>query len=142
MKQQVSPTADSSRVQALPRRPFLGVLASALGAVAWPWPTPGNRSLAEPSSARLGRLLAASFSDSETARVLGRHYLAGDPSGRAGAQALAQRLISGGPATQADLKRLLATYRDEDRRNRAFVLVRGWILSRTEAQACALTTLL
>ena len=82
------------------------------------------------------------MSDPAGARAIGRRYLASGSAVAVDAQALAARLMAERPASAADLRRLLADYRDDDGRRRAFVLVDGWILPRLEAQICALTVLL
>ena len=82
------------------------------------------------------------FSDLDSPRILGKRYLALYPQEKPGALLLAARIQSSQPGTSGAARRLLARERELDFRNGEIVMVDGWILSRTEAEICALTALL
>jgi len=123
------------------RRRFSLLLACGLGLCAAPLLGSASRGGASSPDA-LKRLLDATLSDPAGARAIGRRFLASGPDVAGDVQALAARLMAARPASATDLRRLLAGYRDDDRRRRALVLVDGWMLPRLEAQICALTVLL
>jgi hypothetical protein len=87
------------------------------------------------------RLLGGVFGDLEKARSLGRQYLATCPGAETGARQLAELLLRAGPGDRGDLARLLARRRQRDFERDRVVILRGWVVAETEAQACALTVL-
>lgn len=88
------------------------------------------------------RCLLQIFSDLEAPRALGRRYLKSYPQ-ESGREQLLETLIDGtAPGDHEALRKRLARRRGQDFRNGNIVIVDGWILARTEAQVCALTTLL
>ncbi len=92
--------------------------------------------------------LAGLLTNQESARAVGGEYLARVPE-EASASLLVDRIAAGLPAGRQtvrdaggeDLRELLATQIRSDFEEEQDVVVRGWILSRTEARLCALTTL-
>lgn len=80
------------------------------------------------------------WSRDEGARAIGRAYLEGEPGERDPAQLaarLAESLGGGAPWSRDDVLARVRRDYDEER----VVLVRGWLLSRTEARLCALASL-
>lgn len=113
------------------RRRFLLSAMALAPAAAWFTARPG-----------FAQLVEGVFSDPGGARAVGRRHLAGDPDAEAAARDLGARLRAARPADPAELRRILAGYRQGDVARRDVVLVDGWVLLRTEAEACALLALL
>jgi len=82
------------------------------------------------------------FTDQEAPRFLGQRYLDLYPHQRARALLLAKRIQSVRPQTSGALKQMLTRQREADFQNGETVLVDGWLLARSEVEACALTILL
>lgn len=90
----------------------------------------------------LKRSLLELFTDQNSSRLLGKRYLDLYPHHRARAILLGKRIQSLQPQTSTDLKRMLSRQRESDFQNGETVLVDGWLLARTEVEACALTVIL
>jgi len=84
----------------------------------------------------------ALFTDLGPPRDVGRRYLASFPKERN--RAFLQGAVTGEsrPQDAMQLRALLAQRREHDFRTGDIAIVDGWILSRTEARACALVALL
>jgi hypothetical protein len=82
------------------------------------------------------------FTDLGPPRELGHRYLQSFPQERK--RAFLKRTITGDKQVQdaGQLRTLLAQKREDDFRNGNIAIVDGWVLSRTEARACALVALL
>lgn len=128
-------------VTRISRRRLLLLLSVALGLAAAP-PRSGIWGRATAPRDCLKHLLEKTLSNPEGARTIGRRFLEANPRAGVDACALADRLVAERPATSAGLRRVLARYRDEDLRQRKFVVVDGWILPRLEAEVCALAVIL
>ena len=88
------------------------------------------------------RRLRAVFRSPEDAGAVGAAYLAQHPEGLAGALELAAFLEKTHPGRPAALCQALERRRERDFRADRIVVLDGWIFATTEAQACALVTLL
>jgi hypothetical protein len=92
--------------------------------------------------------LAGLLTNQDSAKAVGGAYLARVPE-EASASLLVDRIAAGLPAGrqtvreagEEDLRQLLATQIRSDFEEEQDVVVRGWVLSRTEARLYALTTL-
>lgn len=82
------------------------------------------------------------FTDLGSPRDIGRRYL--ESFSQETDRAFLERAITGGkqPEGVTQLRTLLAQKREDDFRAGNIAIVDGWVLSRTEARACALTVLL
>jgi len=87
------------------------------------------------------RLLGDLFRDGEKTRTLGRRYLATYPDAEIGARQLAGFLLRADPGGRADLALLLERRRQRDFECDRIVVLQGWVVAETEAQACALSVL-
>jgi hypothetical protein len=97
----------------------------------------------------LGRRLANLLKEAESASVIGKPYLdampeENDPNVIVSRMAVCHPIIVSKLRTagETDAKTLLAKMVTEDFYNANIVQLNGWILSKTEARLCALTTLL
>ena len=88
------------------------------------------------------RCLLGLFGDLETPRLLGKRYLDLYPQETQRALILAAHIQTAQTRTSNELRKLLARKRECDFRNGEIVIVDGWLLARTEVEACALTVLL
>ena len=88
------------------------------------------------------RCLLGLFSDLETPRFLGTRYLELYPQEAQRALILATQIQTAQTRTSNELRKLLARKRECDFRNGDVVIIDGWLLARTEVEACALTVLL
>jgi len=94
------------------------------------------------SVAEIKECLLELFTDQDAPGLLGQRYLDLYPHHRARALLLAMRIQSVRPQTSWALKRMLTRQRESDFQNGETVLVDGWLLARSEVEACALTILL
>ena len=92
--------------------------------------------------ADIRRGLLGLFSDVETPRLLGKRYLELYPQEAQRALILATQIQAVQTRTSDELRQLLARKRECDFQNGEMVIVDGWLLARTEVEACALTVLL
>lgn len=116
----------------LGRRTFLlaAMAAAAVfgrGAPAWPRPTP------EPAP---DAGLALVFKHPDSAIAIGRRYLGRYPDGAA-SQALADELSRAGAGDPAAVRAALRARVRQDFERGDTVLLDGWVLARSECQACA-----
>ena len=88
------------------------------------------------------RCLFELFTDLDAARFLGKRYLDLYPQETRQALLLAAHIETAQIRTSKRLRKLLALRRERDFRNGEMVIVDGWLLARTEVEACALTALL
>jgi len=130
----------SENGHSIPRRVLLAALASVLASPVLAWAIPSGA--ARSNRIRAERLL----SDLGGAKAIGARYLALAPQESAPGFLAACLFPADGAGTcgEADPDRLRRAL--DDRRRRDFaagdtVLIDGWILARTEARLCALTTL-
>lgn len=125
------PAGGTPAPRSLVRRQLLGqalaVLCAGIGLGAW-WP-PGG-----------GTGLGALFADAASARRVGALYLRDHPD-EAGARRLGELLFGGGAPPPA-LGSWLRERRSHDFAAADVVFVAGWLLSRSEARLCALSSLL
>lgn len=82
------------------------------------------------------------FTDQEAPRFLGKRYLDLYPQHRARTLLLAKQIQLVRPQTSLALKTMLTRQRESDFHNGETVLIDGWLLARTEVEACALTVIL
>lgn len=82
------------------------------------------------------------FGDLDSAQSLGKRYLDLYPQEAQRALLLAAHIQSAQPRTSSELKKMLARERELDFRTSRTVIIDGWLLARTEVEACALTILL
>jgi hypothetical protein len=87
-------------------------------------------------------VLCGLFRDPRPARAIGIAYLARDPQARAEALALAGSLRSHSLGSRRAGLRFLRERIEQDQRADRLAVVDGWLLAKTEAEACALTVLL
>ncbi len=130
-------------MHAMPRRAFL---TRAVGVLAFLGLAPAG-ALARSSARRgatvgLGHRIREMFAAPGHARDVGSAYLARYPRGRSSAWALATSLMAADPDGPDELYALLRRRRERDFRADRIVVLEGWIMSATEAQTCALVSLL
>lgn len=92
--------------------------------------------------ANMKRVLLELFTDQDAPRLLGKRYLELYPQHRTHAFLLAKRIQSVQPPTTMALKKMLTRLREANFYNGETVIIDGWLLARTEVEACALTFLL
>ena len=130
------------------RRQFLRLsastgLASFALSCSWPGMT-AVLAMEQPAGSDLASALTTLFKDPEGAAAIGRRYLALYPE-EADAEHLAAALFQAPKpprATTDALRSELSHQRQQDFRDGDVVVVDGWLLARSEARACALSTLL
>jgi hypothetical protein len=91
---------------------------------------------------KLRECLFGLFGDLDSARSIGKRYLALYPNGKDRALLLAEHIQIAQLRTSGELIKVLAGKRELDFQNSKTVLIDGWILARTEVEVCALTVLL
>src|SRR5680860_850446 len=128
------------------RRSFL-LSATAIGTFCWlsysQWLTLFHIS-DEPAMPveEIKRRLLELFTNQDAPRILGKRYLDLYPHYRTDAFLLAKRIQSVRPQTSMALKKMLTRQRESDFHNGKTVIIDGWLLARTEVEACALTVIL
>ena len=91
---------------------------------------------------RIKLYLEQMFSDPEAPRSVGRSYLEIYPQEADKRQLMWSILGAKSPQDLDTFRRVLHSRRNQDFHRENFVIVDGWMLSRTEARLCALTRLL
>lgn len=117
------------------RRRFLAAIGLA---PAWSWFLPANASASRPPS----DVLISMFSDLAAPLGIGRAYLRDHPGEQDADLLLRQVFGAVSPPDSSTMRAHLADRRREDFTRGRTVCLDGWVLGRTEAQACALTCLL
>lgn len=92
--------------------------------------------------ADMKRCLLELFTDQDAPYLLGKRYLDLYPHHKTEVFLLAERIQSLQPPTAMVLKKMLRRQRESDFHNGETITIDGWLLARTEAEACALTVLL
>jgi hypothetical protein len=131
------------------RRQFLCVVAllSTFGRVAFSFAQKRpDRVGTEPelpmTRSEIRQCLHGVFSDPDSPRVLGRRYLDLYPHEQDRSLLLAEYIQSARVRTSDVLRTILAHKCEADFKNGEMVMIDGFLLARTEVEACALTVLL
>jgi hypothetical protein len=125
------------------RRPFLTLIALAISALALaPWRRAAAGLGSDSSDSRFGASFAMLFSDPQGAREIGRRYLALFPEA-ADLQDFKNSLLPEDEGNSPDrIRARLAELRRSDFAAGRTIVLDGWILARSEVQACALLAVL
>lgn len=83
--------------------------------------------------------VSALFRRPERAQSVGARYLVSQPGAQSATRELGATIRARPPGDTAALRAFLRARTREDFRTERIVLLDGWILAETEAQACALT---